>query len=285
MEAITFYKYVRLSSLSHWQMMLKHFCILNDLKGTIMLSKEGINGAISGKPKDVISLKRYFKKTSEFSDMTYRVTKTAEHPFNKMKVRIKNEIVALKHPTRLKNKANYVTPKELNKLIENKEVIMFDTRNNYETRIGKFENAIDPNIESFRELPNVIPRYRKLKDKKIVMYCTGGVRCEKASALFREKGFKNVFQLRGGIINYINKSPDKYFEGACFVFDDRLMIPSGKKPGAMVKCSFCGKKATVYQNCKNKKCDELFLACNKCCERMNACCSAKCKKFISNQQS
>ena len=173
--------------------------------------------------------------------------------------------------------ANYISPEKLEKWFDRGEdFIIIDARNDYESKVGKFKNALTLPIENFRDFPKAVEKFENLKDKKIVTYCTGGIRCEKASAYMKSKGFKNVLQLEGGIINYVDKFPGKHFEGACFVFDDRLTADTGSKE-KLGKCEICETPCSDYTDCYNLDCDKLFICCENCREKMNNTCSEECK--------
>ena len=218
------------------------------------------------------------KKNKLFKDIKFKHTISKIHPFKKTIVRVRKEIVTSGLKVNLNKKAEYVSPKELNNIIDKqKDIILLDARNNYESKIGKFKNALTPNIETFKQFKKIKKDLLKFKNKKIITYCTGGVRCEKASAFLKENGFKNVFQLEGGILNYIEKFPDKHFEGRCFVFDNRMSIPSSKKSKEISICELCHVNCSHYINCINVKCDKLFICCNNCEKKFNHACSKKCK--------
>ena len=198
-----------------------------------------------------------------------------------MIVRTRDEIVTSRFDVNIGNTAPYITPLELKELLDNNsDIILLDARNNYESKIGKFKNAITPNLRTFRDFSKTIEELKHLKNKKIVTYCTGGVRCEKASALLKENGFENVFQLQDGILNYIEQFPDSYFEGRCFVFDNRFSIPTGQKTQDISLCEHCHIPSSRYINCVNIKCDKLFIACEECDDNMKHCCSKSCKSYI-----
>ena len=176
----------------------------------------------------------------------------------------------------MKKIGKHLGPKKLREMYDKKEdFIILDARNDYEYKIGKFKNSTTSKI-TFREFKKVPEQLKEYKNKKIVMYCTGGVRCEKASAYMIKKGFRNVFQLEGGILNYIEKFPDSYFEGRCFVFDDRLSISTGKKTKDISVCEKCHKPSGRYINCLNKYCDKLFICCEECHKKWDGCCSKTC---------
>ena len=279
--ATSFYKYVNVKYPENFQRRHFGFCNKLGIKGKILVSKEGINGAISGTREQVEKYKREIIKNKLFKGIVFNDSYASEYPFKKTIVRVRKEIVTSGLKVNLRNKGKYISPAELNKLIEsNDDFILVDARNNYESKIGKFKGAITPNIETFREFKSIINDLNKFKDKKIVTYCTGGVRCEKASAFLRENGLTNVFQLGGGIINYINQFPDEYFEGRCFVFDDRLSIQTGRNTKDITICELCHIPSGRYINCANKKCDNLFICCEECDVKLKHTCSKKCRTKV-----
>ncbi len=280
----SFYKYVKIKAPVRFKEKNQEFCKISKLKGKVLIAKEGINGSISGTKEQISRYEKYLLKNDLFNDVKFKHSISDEHPFKKMIIRVKKEIVTSDLKVNLKKKGKYISPIELNNIIDNKEdVIILDARNNYESKIGKFKNAITPNIETFREFKKLKKSLLKYKDKKIITYCTGGVRCEKASAFLKEIGFKNVFQLEGGILDYINKFPDKYFEGRCFVFDSRMSIPVSKKSKEISICELCHMPCSSYINCSNQKCDKLFISCKECSKKLKKTCSYLCLRKINKK--
>jgi len=286
----SFYKYVDLKKavkdISKFQIKHKAFCKKVGIKGTILIGNEGINASISGTREQITEYVAELRKLKVFDKVDFKETFANENPFNKLIVRIKKEIVGLGKFPDISNTGKYLSPKKFNKFVEKKDVLIVDARNNYEHKIGKFENALTFDIETFREFPQVVSELEKHKDKKIVMYCTGGIRCEKASAFLKENGFKNVYQLEGGIINYINQyheSTDSKFKGRCFVFDERLSIPSARTSEVITKCEQCHIPCGDYIHCANTSCDELVIMCSECREKMNNTCSKECRNELSRK--
>ena len=189
------------------------FCNANDIKGRIYIGKEGINGTVSGTAENIGKYKSNLTSYPEFSDMWFKEDKADKHAFSKMHVRVKNEIVnSGLNGVSLNNGGKRLKPEELKEFYENgKDFIIVDARNGYESRIGKFKGAVTPSMKNFREWIDVAEELKEYKDKTVVTYCTGGIRCEKASAYLVEQGFKNVFQLDGGIVNYVKQYPDSYW--------------------------------------------------------------------------
>lgn len=272
----SFYKYVKIINPVYFRDKHEKFCNSLAVKGKILVAKEGINGSISGNKEQIEKYKKELLRNKLFKDIKFKDNLADSHPFKKTIVRIKKEVVTSGLKVNLKNKGKYISPEQLNNLIETKEAIIVDARNNYESKIGKFKNALTPDIETFKEFKKVPKLLSKYKNKKIVTYCTGGIRCEKASAFLKEKGFKNVLQLEGGILNYINQFPDKYFEGRCFVFDNRMSIPSGPQSKEISYCEKCHVPSGTYVNCSNVNCDKMFISCEECSKKMKGACSKSC---------
>ncbi len=245
---VAFYHFITLDKKNNIQEHIYNFCEANKIKGTILLADEGINGTISGKEKNIRDFLIFIKKESlfngVFSKLEHKESWASKNPFYRMKVRLKKEIVALGvdgvSPT--KKVGKYVKPEEWNNLISDPNTIIIDTRNHYEVDIGTFKNATNPNTSTFRELPSFIEENLNPKTpKKIAMFCTGGIRCEKATSLMLDKGFKNVYHLEGGILKYL-KTIDKdksLWEGECFVFDQRVAVTHGLNEGKYDQCYAC----------------------------------------------
>ena len=237
-----FYKFFRIDSLEKSKVLLNKILIKKKIRGTIIISKEGINGTVSGKSQDVKSLISKIKK--HFSLNSFDSTNQSNctfQPFHKPKVKIKKEIVPMNMilSKKIKKKDSHVDPKNWNKLIKNEKTIVIDARKPFEYNIGSFDRAINPNIKNFRDFPKYLKKLKK--NKSIAMFCTGGIRCEKASVYLEKKGFNNIYQLKGGILNYIKsiKNKNSLWRGECFVFDNRVSLKHGLKVGSYSICSGC----------------------------------------------
>ena len=215
--------------------------------GTILVGKEGLNGTISGKKENIDKAIKYIKNIDGFSDIDVKFSKSLVNPFIRLKIKLKDEIVTIGDKSINPNKevGKYVNPEEWNDLISNKNTILIDTRNNYEHSIGTFKNAMNPNTIKFREFPEWI-RKQKFSDnekqnRKFAMFCTGGIRCEKASSFMLKEGFKDVSHLKGGILNYFNSVPknESKWKGECFVFDDRVSVKHDLTEGSYDMCHGC----------------------------------------------
>ena len=214
-----------------------------DLKGSIYFSPNGINFSLAGREEAIEQYLQYMEQDKRFLDIPLKKTYSETQPFRRMKVRPKKEIISLGrddiNPRELTG--NYVTPQELFSMYENNEdVIVLDTRNEYETRVGLFENAVDLQLDTFRDFPNAIKQLpEEYKDKQIVMYCTGGIRCEKASAVMLKAGFSDVRQLEGGVLDYFKETGGKYWNGDCFVFDERVALDTDLNETEYIYCYIC----------------------------------------------
>ena len=274
----SFYKYVNISNPPEFQQKHLQFCLSIGLKGRILVGEEGINGCVYGTKNQVKRYKNELRKNPLFSGIEFKDNAAEKPAYRKMFVRVRKEIVNFGFNVDLKNSGSYVTPLKLKDMLDrNEDIALVDMRNDYEFRIGRFRNAINLPIDNFRELPDAINQLKNLKDKKIVAYCTGGIRCEKASAFLKENGFKDIYQIKGGILKFGEEFPDTYWEGKCFVFDDRLAIEINKfNTEPLAECTWCNKKCDDYLNCHNLDCDKLFICCENCKELHNKSCSEEC---------
>ena len=214
-----------------------------ELKGTMLISKNGINFSLAGTQQATDTIIAFLEEDNRFLNIPLKVTYSETQPFRRMKVRLKKEIISLGrkdiNPRELTGER--ISPQDLKNLLDNKEdVLVLDTRNEYETRVGKFENAIDLNLDTFRDFPEAIESLpEEYKDKQIVMYCTGGIRCEKASAVMMKAGFADVKQLEGGVLDYFKETGGAYWEGDCFVFDERVALDTDLNETDYIYCYIC----------------------------------------------
>lgn len=278
---LLFYKYIDFPEPAKFVDEHLQFCKANDILGRVWISHEGINATVSGTTGNIEKYKTEIKNYQQFSDTWFKEDEHNGHAFNKIHVRLKKEIVnASFGEVDLSKTARRLKPEELNKFYESgKDFIIIDARNNYESVIGKFKNAVVPEMETFRDWIKVVEELEHHKDKTIVTYCTGGIRCEKASAYLVQKGFKDVYQMDGGIWNYIKQYQDKYWEGSVFVFDERRIVTPNtmEEIKHIGECYYCGKPASYYINCHNQDCDKLLLTCDECKTANDYCCSDECR--------
>lgn len=286
-KILLFYKFEEIKNPEYFARRHLNFCKKLGVLGKVLVSKEGINGSISGTREQIEKYKQFLLSLKGFENIKFKKESSFEHPFRKINVRVRNEIISLRKPVNMNNKGKYIKPKEFLDLYKNenlKDVIILDTRNYYECELGRFKNAVNPNIKTFRELPNFVENFKKDidKNKKIITYCTGGIRCEKASAYLKEQGFDNVYQLEGGIINFCQQFPNTVWEGKCFVFDKRLVSDINQNNMPITRCIDCGELCDLYKNCKNLNCDKLVIICVNCQEKLQGCCSKGCLSEFNN---
>jgi len=223
---------------------LQTLCEENDVCGTLLLAHEGINGTIGGPDDGIETVLRFLRSQPEFAALEHKESRASKKPFLRMKVKLKKEIVTMGVETidPLRSVGTYVSAQDWNALISDPDTIVIDTRNDYETAIGTFKGAVDPNIKTFREFPGWVRNNPGLHNKpKIAMFCTGGIRCEKATAFMKEEGFDEVYHLKGGILKYLEDVPEEQslWEGACFVFDERVSVVHDLKEGDHKLCRAC----------------------------------------------
>ncbi len=259
-----FYKFKKLDLLNKKKIFLQNLFIENDIKGTLILSKEGINGTISGMSVNISCVSKQIKTFLKFSKFdSENLSKSNFQPFHKPKVKIKKEVVpmGLKITPRVK-KDNHLTPTKWNNLIKNKNTLVLDARKSFEHEVGTFKKAVNPKVKHFREFPKYLNKLDK--KKPVAMFCTGGIRCEKASVYLNQKGFKNVFQLKGGILNYLKKTNKKnsLWKGECFVFDNRVSVKHNLSVGSYSICSGC--RNPISLNDKKSKKYEKAVSCPRC---------------------
>ena len=260
-----FYKFKKGNSLKKNKELLQREIQKYNIRGTIIFSPEGINGSIAGNNRDINKIIKTLKKVCRFKDFDSKNTsKCYFQPFHKGRIKIKNEVVPLGLKVNKRNKKlnKYVSNKSWNKLISNKETLVIDARKPFEYDVGTFKNAINPKIQNFRDFPKFLKKIEKTKP--VAMFCTGGIRCEKASIFLKKKGFKNVFQLKGGILNYLNKTEkkDSLWKGECFVFDNRVSLKHKLKQGSFSICSGC-RIPLATQDKKSNKYEE-GVSCSRC---------------------
>ena len=261
-----FYKFKKIVDINKRRNILQNLFVNNNIRGTIIISSEGINGTISSRKKNIDYIKNKIKSIFSFKQFdSSNLSKCSFQPFHRGKVKIKREVVPLGIKISKRNEKKHVEPSSWNKFVKNTYLI--DMRKPFEYKVGTFEGAINPNVNNFREFPNYLNNLDK--NKPIAMFCTGGIRCEKASAYLKNKGFKNVYQLKGGIINYLSKIKKKnsLWKGECFVFDNRVSVDHGLKIGNYSICSGCRQPISILDK-KSKKFEE-GVSCPNCYDTLN----------------
>ena len=241
---IATYHFVGLDDFEDMKPPLLDLCLENDLMGTILLAREGLNGTIAGPRMGVDNLLDYLRADERFKTLRYKESYTDKAPFRRMKVRLKREIVTMGVPDTDPGAlcGERVDAKRWNELVKDPDVLTIDTRNAYECDIGTFENAISPNTETFREFPNFVDeKLDPQKHRKVAMFCTGGIRCEKATNYLMKQGFEEVYHLDGGILKYLETvdKEESLWQGECFVFDDRVAVDENLAPGSYAQCYAC----------------------------------------------
>ncbi|PIN74340.1 hypothetical protein COV20_00245 [Candidatus Woesearchaeota archaeon CG10_big_fil_rev_8_21_14_0_10_45_16] len=288
-KVISFYRYVEIDDPGQLRDQLREYCKDNNILGRILLGKEGLNGAVSGEKESIQRFKLFLHGNPLFADLTFREQDAEKNTYHKLVIKVRDEICVFGEKVDLNNTGVHLSPHKLKEWYKNNEdFVIVDARNDYEFDVGKFKDAQKLPIRNFREFAEVAPKQLlQYKDKKIVFYCTGGVRCEKASAYMKEQGFEHVYQLDGGIINYVNQFPSQHektgssevpsgneWQGGLFVFDDRLVSDVGEP---ITACQHCHKDCEQYLNCHNLDCDQLFICCDDCQTIWNKTCSQECK--------
>ena len=251
-----FYKFKRISDIKKNKKIIQAYLNNKGIKGTIIISKEGINGTLSARKKNLDLTINKIKKTFKFSNFdSINLSKCSYQPFHRGKVKIKKEVVPMGIKISKRKSKNHVYPTKWNILIRDKNTFLLDARKPFEYKVGTFKRSINPNVNNFREFPSYLKNLDR--EKTIAMFCTGGIRCEKVSTFLEKKGFKNVFQLKGGIINYLRKikKEESLWKGECYVFDNRVSIKHGLIPGSFSMCSGC-RKPISQKNKKSKNYEE-----------------------------
>lgn len=285
-QILLYYCYAKVENAEAYAEQHLKFCKQIGILGRIIVADEGLNGTVSGTPEQCRQYMEYVKADPRFAHTEFKVDDSDVHAFYKIHVRYKPEIVHLGlgrqkgwdvDPTVKTGK--HINGQEFQKLKEDDDVVVLDVRSNYEHNVGRFKNAITLDIDNFREFPEKINELEHLKDKKVITYCTGGIKCEKASALLLEAGFKDVYQLHGGIINYSKETGGKDFEGVCYVFDGRVTVPvNSVNPTNISACYICHTPTSRMVNCANPECNVHKPICESCGWEMQGACSHECKE-------
>lgn len=258
---ILFYKYVPITDPAGFVASQRELCERLGLKGRVLIAAEGINGTLAGPEAAVQSYIAALRADQRFEDIEFKISEGDAETFPKLVVKVRPEIVTLAADIPLvPERDNHLSPAEWKRTIEeDADAVVLDVRNRYESASGQFANALTCDIEHFRDLPEYLDRLSDLKDRKILMYCTGGIRCEKASALFRSRGFTQIFQLHGGIVNYQREFGNAHWLGECFVFDKRMTVRVDENLVPMGKCAHTGQATNRVVNCLHDPCHVLFL--------------------------
>ena len=291
-KIILYYKFAPIADPEAMRLWQRTLCEKLNLRGRILISKHGINGTLGG---DVDDLKTYAKETKSFAGFKGTVFKWSEggrEDFPKLSVRVRSEIVTFGAPDELKvdehgvvGGGKHLSPREVHKLVEERgeDVVFFDGRNAYEAKVGKFKDAIVPDTDTTRDFLQELEgdKYNDIKDKPVVTYCTGGIRCEVLSSLMKNRGFKEVYQIDGGIVKYGEQYGDEgLWEGSLYVFDKRMGVKFTDRAKDIGECIHCGDATSNFENCALKSCNQLVVMCESCAAD-NPYCSDACRAVVA----
>ncbi len=277
-KVILYYKFVPVADPAMTMRWQKELCNRLGLKGRIIISEQGINGTLGGDIENLREYKREMNRSVTFKDITYKWSDGSGNEFPRLSVKVKPELVAFDAPDEIKvsekgvvGGGKHIKPEALHKLLEEKgdDVVFFDGRNAYEAAVGRFKNAVVPDTKTTRDFVAELEsdKYEDIKDKPVVTYCTGGIRCEALSVLMKNRGFKEVYQIDGGIVKYGEKyADDGLWEGSLYIFDDRMNHRFSEKSKDIGTCTHCKNKTSNYENCANVSCNRLVLICDGCKE-------------------
>ena len=287
-EVLLYYRYFKLDDPDAYADRHRELCESLELRGRILIAREGINGTVSGTRENCARYREILDGDPLTTGIAWKIDEEDGHVFPKLSIKVRDEVVTLElggedfHPADLT--ATHLKPSEWREAMKEDEVVILDARNDYEWEIGRFEGAILPDVPSFRDLPKWVRDHRAdLEGKKILTYCTGGIRCEKFSGFLLKEGFKEVYQLDGGIVTYGKDEEVKGegYEGECYVFDERLSVPVNRTEGAKVvsRCVCCGESCVRYRNCAWMPCNAQFLVCESCEEKEGRYCESRCREI------
>ncbi|MBL1410271.1 oxygen-dependent tRNA uridine(34) hydroxylase TrhO [Sphingobacterium faecale] len=289
-QTLLYYCYSPIENAEQFASEHLEFCKSLDLVGRIIVADEGLNGTVSGTPEACKAYMDAIYADGRFNHTEFKIDDVEEPSFIKMHCRYKPEIVhsGLRDPKEIDPNLQtgiHLEPKDFMAMKDREDVVILDVRSNYEHNVGRFKNAITLDIENFREFPEKVKELEQYKGKKILTYCTGGIKCEKASALLLKEGFEDVYQLHGGIIKYGKEAGGKDFEGKCYVFDNRVTVEvNSTNPVVISTCKNCGKTTPKMINCANPTCNEHFTQCDACGEKLDGCCSEACMESPNKRE-
>jgi UPF0176 protein len=293
-QVLLYYRYVRIDNPVAYMKEHRALCEELELRGRIIIGEEGINGTVSGPVASARAYIATMQADPRFAEMEFKTDDADEHVFPKLSIKVRDEIVRLGlddetdiDPNRVSGER--LSPAEFYQKMQEEEVVIIDGRNDYEAELGRFKNAICPSVENFREFPEWLRSHAdELRGKKILTYCTGGIRCEKLSGLIKAEGFDEVYQLDGGIVKY-SKDPviqGRDFDGLCYVFDERVGVEVNRTETRKVisHCRYCGTEEPHYGNCKWPECNEQIFVCPKCREERGLFCSGACRDELAKRE-
>lgn len=293
-KILLYYKFTQLADPEAARLWQHTLCEQLNLKGRILISPKGINGTVGGDLEDLKAYTKATKQYTSFKGIEFKWSDGSRDDFPKLSVKVRDETVTFGLPDLnvddkgIVDGGKRIKPSELDDFMaKNPNAVLFDGRNNYESAIGKFKDAVIPDVNHFRELPDELdkPEYEALKDKQIVTYCTGGIRCETLTALMKQKGFKDVYQLHGGIVKYGEAKKDSgLWQGKCFVFDRRMHVKFSDRSLDIGTCSQCAEKTSNYVNCAYMPCNNLVLICPNCNSTTETCSAVCSEKFVLSSE-
>jgi UPF0176 protein len=291
-KVILYYKFAPLSDPEAVRLWQKALCEQHNLKGRILLSKHGINGTVGGHIDDVKAYIKATKSYPSFKTTQFKWSDGTGRDFPRLSVKVRDEIVSFGVPGELKvdekgvvGSGKHLKPEQVHELVEKfgDDVVFFDGRNAYEAAVGKFKNAVVPDARTSKDFVRELEsgKYDAIKDKPVVTYCTGGIRCEVLSSLMKNRGFTDVYQMDGGIVKYGGKYKDEgLWEGSLYIFDDRMNMRFSEKSKDIGICTHCGEKTSNYENCSNAVCNNLVLICKECAQNTQVC-SGACAEVVA----
>ena len=288
-QTLLYYKYTHSPQAEAFAAQHLEFCKRLGVVGRIIVAEEGLNGTISG---TVVQCKKYMDTVQSnpiFEGIEFKIDAVDVPSFERLYVRYKPEIVHSSLRGIDNIDPNEITgihlkPHEVDEMIEQDDVVFVDVRSNYESSVGHFRNALKLDIDNFRDFPEQLQELENLKNKKVVTYCTGGIKCEKASGFLLKNGFKQVYQVDGGVVKYAKETGGKNFEGKLYVFDNRVMVDVNSiNPSIVSTCKICGTKSAHMVNCANAECNEHFVLCEECGWKMEGCCSEACMQSATKR--
>ena len=278
-QVLLYYCYTPLDDPEQFREEHHRFCLKLNLRGRIIVATEGLNGTVSGTAESCARYMAAVKADPRFASLEFKIDTVSAHTFQKLHVRVKPEIVhsSLRHVRPHEKTGQHLSPEEFKALKDRDDVVMVDVRSDYEYNLGRFKNAVTLDMENFRDFPERVERLKQFKDKKILTYCTGGVKCEKASAYLLEQGFENVYQLHGGIIKYGFEAGGEDFDGQCYVFDNRVAVEVNRvNPTVILHCQHCQEPSNRLVDCANPHCNVHMPMCAACGEELQGACSDAC---------
>lgn len=280
--AIAFYIFTQVDNPHQLIKKHKQFFESRDCSARIYISEEGINGQMSARCDHAEEYMNWLREDERFAQVEFKLHRCSDNIFPKKTVKYREQLVALDEKVDLASAGEHLSPTQWREMLENRDedTLLIDVRNDYEWEIGHFEGAELPKLDKFRQFPQYAKELKETHDPsktKVMMYCTGGIRCELYSALLKKEGFSNVFQLQGGVIKYGNVEGSRLWKGKLFVFDDRLTVPiSDEEVEEISHCLYCNASCSTYYNCANMDCNELFICCKTCAEEQKGCCCQEC---------